>query len=479
MSRLFYKRSLRDELARYADTRVWTVCSALAFAKGRLAPIVLALACAVSLPRPAHGADNGGAEAVGPPVEAKATPPPELTERQAEAEAVRELKFKKAPAYKALKRDEILPFLKKEVLEQYDEGELENLLWAYEKLGLIKSADGLAERLVEAYARAVMAFYNEKTHTVYLIEDLPAPAVMRKIAELHELIHALQDQHFDLSSLPLKETHCTDRANAAMALVEGDATLATFDYAIEHARLALADVLQIAFGTEQLAPAMPYLFRREMRFVYFDGLKLARALHAKGGWEALNEAFADPPASTEQVLHYKEKYLEERDEPTPVELPDCTPVLGEGWKLVAEDTLGELGTQVLFRQHLSFVRAGKPSRGWDGDRLHLYRSDEGEGEAFVLIWRSVWDTEKDAQEFGHAYRKVLVRKLRPRPEGVAHNELGLVLSGERGVAILRIERVGALIVEAPSARVARAVARHLLAGDDKKGQRTAEEESAR
>jgi hypothetical protein len=414
-----------------------------------------------------------GAEAPQQPDEQAAPLPPELVARKAEAEEARALQFTNPLSAKVLKRDEMAPFIEKRVREAYAPGELEGLLLAYEKLGLIKSAQGLPELLVHAYASELVALYDHKTHTITLIEDLPVPEVMQQIAQVHELVHALQDQHFDLSALPLEETHNSDRSSAAMALVEGDATLATFNYATEHARMSLADSLRVALFAAEPAPATPYLFQREMSFVYFDGLQFARALHDKGGWDALNAAFADPPTSTEQVLHCRDKYIKARDEPTPVEIPDCRGVLGAGWTLAADDVLGELYTQVLFRQHLSFARAAKPSRGWDGDRLQLYRAADGaaDGAATVLVWRSVWDTDKDAAEFAAAYRKVLAHKLGTDKETPEEEGLGVLVSGKNTTALVHVEGIHALIVEAPSATLARDVARYVLSAgnDDTKG----------
>jgi len=441
----------------------------------------LAMASALSLPSPARASEPTESRDSDALLDEKAAPA-ELTERQSEAEAVRELKFKSVPAYKRLKRTEIAPLLREKLFERYDEAELDNMVLAYTQLGLLKPADGLLDQLVDAYVGELVAFYDQDEDTVYLIEDLPVPRAMQRIAELHELVHALQDQHLNLDSLPLEAKHDTDRANAALALVEGDATLATFDYAVEHARLSLGDALRIALATSQPDPAMPYLFRREMHFVYFDGLELARALHNTGGWEALNKAFADPPASTEQVLHFRQKYLDERDEPTPVTVPDCSAVIGEGWVLVADDVLGELYTQVLFRRHLSFLRAGRPSRGWDGDRLHLYRSGQGDGADCVLVWRSVWDSERDATEFENAYRKVLARKLRSLygggaiRESAADNGQGRVVATATRAAVVLVDRCEVLVVEASSVDTARAVADHVLAASRDADEQTPDKE---
>jgi hypothetical protein len=363
-------------------------------------------------------ADGDGREAAqgGEKKDSEAERLAELSEIQALAEAARGLRFTQPPVYKRLRQEEIAPYFHKELLENFEEGELDNLLLAYEKLGLIPSSEGLLDDLVEAYADQVVAFYDQDTDTVHLIGDLKVPAVMQRIAELHELVHALQDQHFDLDTLPLKDKH-TDRSTAALALVEGDAMLATVEYARKHARLSLPDLIETVLGVSSDAPKMPYLLDREMTFVYTNGFDFARALYKRGGWAALGEAFASPPVSTEQVLHYREKYIEARDEPTPVELPDLSAALGPRWRLVADDVLGELYVQILFRLRLSALRAGKPSRGWDGDRLHLYRLEEADGTsekaagAYVLVWSTAWDTERDAEEFAEAYLKVVRKKL--------------------------------------------------------------------
>ena len=281
--------------------------------------LVLLAACLAPAPRAAAASAPPGDEAT----DVKSTRLAELSEIQTLAETIRGLRFKQPPVYKPLQQDELVPYFRKQVLEEYKEGELENMLLAYEKLGLLPRSDGLVDDLVKAYADGVMAFYDQDTDTVHLIADLKVPAVMQRIAELHELVHVLQDQHFDINALPLKGK-LTDPATAALALIEGDAMVATYEYARKYAPLTLPDLIETVLGVASDAPVVPYVVERETAFVYTNGFDLAKALHKRGGWAAVNEAFAAPPASTEQVLHYREKYIEARDEPTPVELPDSS-----------------------------------------------------------------------------------------------------------------------------------------------------------
>jgi hypothetical protein len=49
---------------------------------------------------------------------------------------------------------------------------------------------------------------------------------------------------------------------------------------------------------------------------------------------------------------------------------------------------------------LSPLKATRAAEGWGGDRYVLLENDSG---GRVLHWKTVWDTERDAQEFRDAY----------------------------------------------------------------------------
>jgi len=183
-------------------------------------------------------------------------------------------------------------------------------------------------------------------------------------AELaHEITHALQDQHFKLDPW-LNVAKTTDERLARQALVEGDASLtqALYDGLLSPAARARLFRALLMGGSNPSAEAF---HRRQAHLVYADGSRFAEALHSGGGFEAVNAAYARPPASTFEIL-YPRRYSE-GFKPTPVELP----VLAGG-QPGPPDRLGAWTLALLLRalqtpakQRRALVAA------WRGDRATL------------------------------------------------------------------------------------------------------------
>jgi hypothetical protein len=232
----------------------------------------------------------------------------------------------------------------------------------------------------------------------------------------HAYAHALQDQHFDLGAMDARATS-TDATLAVQALVEGDATLLTALYRYEDLTVAdwrhleglILEAEQPGHG-EELDRSEGWA--RLQRFPYREGRRFAEALFQAGGWEAINRAYADPPRSTEQVLH-PERYLGElgeRDEPTRVVVPELGAVLGEDWRMLLQGTLGEfvvgLYLDLLLPEEVSWEAAD----GWDGDTFTVWAREDG---SRVLVWRTIWDSTAEAVEFEHALFALIPQRYLP------------------------------------------------------------------
>jgi hypothetical protein len=234
-----------------------------------------------------------------------------------------------------------------------------------------------------------------------------------RIVLVHELVHALQDQHLKLSE-HIKAERDTDADNAFHALVEGDATLAMIGYALEREQIPLASLTsnpaKVKIFSEQVQRSplagteleqAPAIVRVPLLSAYVDGLAFCASLHGAGGFAAIDRAHAQPPVSSEQVLH-PERFAH-ADMPETLALPELPELAAAGYELVREDTLGELEIGVYFGQGSREVDAKRAADGWDGDRLRVYRSRH---QPPAVVWLSAWDSERDAQEAESAAARV-------------------------------------------------------------------------
>ena len=213
----------------------------------------------------------------------------------------------------------------------------------------------------------------------------------------HEYDHALQDQNFDLETFTDGLDDETDEALARQALVEGDAYVLMTYWLQEHLTPEeLTEVIQSSSDPEAMAALdrVPPIVQAQLIFSAIQGLQFVGTLQMSGDWAAVDAAFADPPTSTEQILH-ADKYTS-REEPIKVDLPDdLATKMGAGWSVVDEDTMGEHQTSI-WLGYGTGETATDAATGWGGDRITLLG---GPNDAWAVAWHTAWDSEDDAAEF--------------------------------------------------------------------------------
>src|SRR5262252_5548769 len=106
------------------------------------------------------------------------------------------------------------------------------------KLGLIPKGFQLRDYVVKLLREQVAGFYDPKTKEFYLAAWLPISEQKRVMA--HELVHALQDQHFNLRRFDKWPKGDSDAEMAAHALIEGDATVLMYQYDIDEQGLKIS-----------------------------------------------------------------------------------------------------------------------------------------------------------------------------------------------------------------------------------------------
>jgi hypothetical protein len=320
-------------------------------------------------------------------------------------------------------------------------------------IGLLKDPVDLRTSLESAMLSQAGAYYDPVSKKFYLVMTPKSPEVLDGIAA-HELVHAVQDQRFDLTRYlggrGNRDGLSEDQLSARRFVVEGEATLVMFVQMaaamskgrvdllapdkreilrqqldslsrMEPAQLAAMSALQSVFldlGEEmqkaiEAIPTIPNLVLVPFFDSYFKGAKAVFEVYSQGGWEAVNRLYAVPPASTEQVLHPMEKLIANRDDPSTLTLP--TPPLLRDWTLLYSGVLGELLWRVYFQ---SWATADPilAAAGWDGDRVAVY----GQGDRTVALLVSLWDSDDEASMFEAAYQATLAARasrFATRPEG--------------------------------------------------------------
>ena len=306
-------------------------------------------------------------------------------------------------------QDELLAMMPKLIAEEFDAEAAAAQSRSLAALGLIPEGVDLFDLTMRLMGEQAAGFYDPITDEMLVLFD--GDLGVTEYFYSHEVIHALQDAHLDPDDFMEDMTDLnSDQTLAALALYEGDAVVGSTAYLDKHPTLALA-LLREAGGEFPVMDEAPAVIGITLLFPYTSGLAFVDRLLAEGGWDALDAAYADIPVSTEQILHPL-KYLD-RDEPSSVSLPDPVTALGEGWRVVDEDTLGEFQTAVLLANfdpgegfngitgEISLPEAARnAAAGWDGDRFALW--EDGEGERETLVWRSVWDSPQDARAFSRA-----------------------------------------------------------------------------
>ncbi len=334
-----------------------------------------------------------------------------------ETSEIRELSILRPVKSGVSDRAAVEKVMKKELDEENARQQVAVTELLLKKLGLVPENFNLARLYTSVMGEQIAGYYDPHNGTFYLAKK--ADASMEKTIMAHELTHALQDQHFNLSRFDNYSPDNSDAHLAMKALVEGDATLTMRRY-LSHdpARWLGAIGASFAAGFNQGLSGEsrskeflsgPRVLRESLTFPYLQGASWAAAVQRRGGWKAVSDAFSDLPRSTEQILH-PEKYFD-HEAPITISLRDSSRRLGKGWNLVDTDVDGEFGIYQVLDEFLKDPAASKrAAAGWGGDRYALYQGQKP-GEV-LLVQLVAWDNENEAREFFEAYAKRTILRYR-------------------------------------------------------------------
>jgi len=341
---------------------------------------------------------------------------PDVTGLERRAEALRGLTFRRPVAVETVDAARM-----REVVRAGARSQMEGPQWrgaeaSLKAFGLVPRKMDLKRTILDLLDSQVVGLYDPKGRRLYVVEGageglredygglpgLPEDFSWRDLFVLHELVHALTDQYFDLQGLPIDDLADGDRASASQCVVEGDATWVMlqelFDTlkATPAQREKLGDLAgSLGLGREMIGSAVPRYVTEHLLVSYLAGNALVAEARRRGGAAAVDALYRKPPRSMEEVLH-PEKYFLGNDPPRPVAEPGVPPGRAGAARLFG-GRWGEFDTRLILEGWgVPEAAAGTASEGWGGDAFTVF--GEAGGPA-GFAWETIWDTPADAAEF--------------------------------------------------------------------------------
>lgn len=299
--------------------------------------------------------------------------------------------------------------------EETNLSEWNNQVW--EALFIVGEESDVSQEIGSTLGESVGGVYTGENISVVTEDDtLPNEVVIA-----HELVHLLQDQHYNLSAERF-QGRVQDEQLGISGLLEGEA-----GYIEDQYMQKCGGEWDCVQGSSRRGAGRTNRSNINLGvFVtiynpYSDGPPYIHSLVETGGWGAVEDKFDEPPTTSETIIHHTN--YPGRD----LEFNDTS---NEGWVLWRDqgingyDSVGEASIYALFWYQASrydvpvidpssFVEAegiydtynyvSQPSEGWGNDRIYPYRNGSKRG----YVWKTVWDTQRDAGEFYQAYIEVL------------------------------------------------------------------------
>lgn len=241
-------------------------------------------------------------------------------------------------------------------------------------VGLVEGELDLFEAQNQLSGSAILGRYSSEDKQIRIRGKKLTLAV--EVVLVHELTHALQDQHFDLQrrSEELEQADDSEGEAAFRALVEGDAQRIEEVYVEELGKRGRAayqrEQRKQSKGLDKGSDDVPEVLKTMMGAPYALGSALLNLAIELDGNDEVDDLFRDPPASTENLL---DPWTVLEDEDVPVEVEE--PALGEGEDEFDSDIFGGLGWYLVLAERIPLIDALDAADGWAGDSYVAFERD--------------------------------------------------------------------------------------------------------
>jgi len=321
----------------------------------------------------------------------------ELVRLVAVTEEIRGLQFLEMPTVGVVSSEELESRVRTQIEEDAADFPADAAL--YKLLGLLGADVNLETLLTDVYGEQVAGYYDGDTRELVVPITTEGLSVVQQATLVHELTHALTDQHFAFHAAfdAMLDEERLDEASAYQALIEGDASLAEIHFLQTLSQAELGEFFAEALGIDTGAlDNAPQFLQDSLIFPYDAGLAFTQKLYdINGDWSEVNEAYTimpGLPGSTEQVITPSDF---ERDLPKVVP-PETISI--PGYELERTSVWGELGFRIMVDQVLGEGTGVEAADGWGGDYYSQWFN--GTNAALLIVFEG--DTNRDTDELRQA-----------------------------------------------------------------------------
>ncbi len=344
-----------------------------------------------------------------------------------QAQTVRELELKQPLDVKVITREEMRQENAESLKTDFPEEDTADWNQVLIFMGYIEPDENIAEIYTGLMSEQVLGYYDPTTGQLVIVSTEGAEwGATDQSTFVHETVHALQDQHYDLMGTRGLEDEADltdDFYFARLSLIEGDATMAEMIFLVDNDLLDQY-IEEISGSDSSAVDDAPFFLVETLYFPYSAGAEFVMHYWTQGGWEAVDTVWQNPPTTTEQILH-PEKY-DEGEEAIPVAINDPLETFGEDWRMLEYNENGELGIRVFLQNGGANSRAASvASEGWGGDADYIITN----GDETAMVWTSAWDTEDDAVEYFDTLVETEIGRLDATREDIDENTVRFTAPG--------------------------------------------------
>ena len=275
----------------------------------------------------------------------------------------------------------------------------------YKGLFIMPENDSLYQATVDWAGYFISAVWNGQIYVI--TENFNPWSADASATFAHELTHIMQGLYYNIPNYPYTSTF--DGSRARTALIEGDAnymeslyqnatSLQNSTSPSPSAEPTLPWALVENLGYSSIQPSIPNSVSDFDYFPYTYGPDFIAALYNSGGWTLVDQAYSNPPNTTQQIL-LPETYFRGVDAQQVQ-----PPVLSEsGWEQVKTDTYGQYFIQVMLSNWISQDTAQTVAASWCGDKLNYYER----GNDYLFTWKIQWNSTSSASAFDSAFQSLM------------------------------------------------------------------------